>query len=208
MTERFRSNATVNATVTALSPALSPMGSPVGSSAGGATPLFRMNDADVFEAFSTVASMLWSEREVLEKLLFKLVEEQLIVSSGSTRWLHKADDELRAAVEEMRAGEIVRSAEVDTLVRRLGLPVETTLAQLAEFAPEPWGTVLLEHREALRQLVLEVESVTAENRRLLQAGAQATRDILDHLSTSVATYDARGEAVHRSRGGSFLDHRA
>ncbi len=169
--------------------------------------------AEQTDAFAAVSTILWSEREALELLLFKLVEEQLVVTSGSPRWLSRADAEVRAALDRMRAGEVVRAAEVEALAMSLGLPVETSLAELAAAAPEPWDLVLTEHRNALRELVLEIEAVSAENRRLLDAGAKAVRETLDSLGLHVAGYGpgyeggytASGAAANVRRGPFLLD---
>jgi hypothetical protein len=157
------------------------------------------------DAFAALAAALWSERDTLETLLFKLVEEQLVLTGGVTRWLNRADDEVRAALDRVCTNEVMRAAEVDGLVWVLGLPAETTLAELAELAPEPWGEVLSEHRTALRTLAFEIQAATAENRRLLHAGAESIRETLDTLSRSVSTYDAHGEVVRAAAGPFLLD---
>lgn len=169
---------------------------------------------DTGDAFSAVTALLWREREVLERLLFKLVEQQLILTSGNTRWLNHADAEVRDAVASLQDHEIVRAAEVDALVRRHGLPADATLRQLAETAPEPWPMVLLDHREALRALTLEIDSVATENKRTLQAGESATREALEKISGRGAA-DApvapkgygRGDATPL-RSAFFLDEQA
>jgi hypothetical protein len=155
-------------------------------------------DTDVF---ALVAGVLWSERELLDQLLFKLVEEQLVLAAGSTRWLNHADREVRGAMERLRLSEVIRAAEVAALAESLNLPLETTLAELATIAPEPWPFVLTEHRTALRTLVAEIEAVAAENRRLLNAGAHAVRETLDRLGDAVAGYDATGGAVSYGASG-------
>jgi hypothetical protein len=159
-------------------------------------------------AFAAVSNVLWSERETLEHLLYKLVAEQLVLTSGATRWLNHADAEVRAALDRLRASEVIRAAEVEALALAIGLPLETSLGELAEAAPEPWSTVLADHRTALRQLVFEIEGVGAENRRLLSAGAKAIRETLDHLGLAVAGYDATGSAVSTRRGPVLLDEQA
>jgi hypothetical protein len=167
------------------------------------------HDSDVIaDAFGCVSGVLWAEREALELLLFTLVQEQLILTSGSTRWLHRADAQVRAAVEQLRSGEVVRAAEVEALALAQRLPLETTLAELADSAPEPWPMVLTEHRTALRALVFEVESVASDNRRLLEAGEAAIRGTLDGLGLSVATYDASGGAARTARGPLLFDEQA
>ena len=53
------------------------------------------------------------ERELLEQLLFKLTDVQLVVGSGSTRWLNQADDELRRALAALQDTEVVRAVAVE-----------------------------------------------------------------------------------------------
>ena len=125
---------------------------------------------DVEDSFAELAALLWRERDVLEDLLFRLVAQQLILSSGDTRWLPRADAEVRTASASLQEHEIARAAEVNVLLRHYALPADTSLRELAAFAPEPWPLVLLEHREALRLLALEIDQATDENRRLLLAG--------------------------------------
>lgn len=140
------------------------------------------------EALTAVVDVLWSEREMLESLLFKLVEEQFILTSGAARWLNRADAEVRVALKRLRASEIVRAAEVDALVRLLGLAPETTLRRLAETVRSPWSVVFADHRAALLSLAAEVEAVATENKRLLDEGSQAIRETLECLQHSVAGY--------------------
>ncbi|MGH8963337.1 MAG: flagellar protein FlgN [Jatrophihabitantaceae bacterium] len=161
--------------------------------------------ADDSDVLAEVASVLWNEREMLDHLLFRLIEEQLVLAAGSTRWLNRADEEVRAATERLQLAEVVRAVQVETLAERLNLPMATTLAELASTAPEPWPLVLIEHRTALRSLVAEIEAVAAENRRLLHAGSNAIRETLDRLGDAVAGYDATGGAVsYGATGRSFL----
>lgn len=163
-------------------------------------------------AFARVASLLWHQRELLERLLFTLVSEQFILRAGAVRWLAPADDEVRAAVEELREAEILRAIEVDDLVGRLGVPADTTLRELGEIAPEPWAALLADHRDTLRDLVAEVTATTAENRRLLRSGADAVRDTLGRVGHAVdrtsGTYSANGATVELPIGPVLLDSQA
>ena len=43
--------------------------------------------------------------------------------------------------------------------------------------PEPWPAILVDHRDALRQLLQEIERTAAENQRLLELGA--TTDVAE-----------------------------
>lgn len=118
--------------------------------------------------YTSVSDALWLQRENLRTLLYRLVCENLVLTSGSIHWLARADDEVRAAVGGLRAGELVRAAEVDELTRLRELDPDASLAALAASAPEPWGSLLADHRAALRGLVAEVQRVAETNRRLLE----------------------------------------
>jgi hypothetical protein len=158
--------------------------------------------------FAEVSTMLWRERDALSLLLFKLVEEQLIVSAGRTRWLANANEEIEFALEQLRGTEVLRAAETDAISEELGLPGSATLAELEAAAPEPWGTLYGEHRRALIQLVAEIEQVTAQNRSLLTAGARAIRETLLSVSQTVQTYDASGAAAPFVAGPVLMDEQA
>jgi hypothetical protein len=160
------------------------------------------------DSWAALCSLLWAERELLEHLLFKLTEEQHIVASGSTRWLNQADDEVSQAVAALQDTEVVRAAEVEAITRRLGAGVDTTLRELAERAPEPWGLLLADHREVLRALALEIDAAATDNRRLLLAGFEATRETLDRATSVAATYDAHGVSVPGRPGAYLLDQQA
>jgi hypothetical protein len=158
--------------------------------------------------FSEVSTLLWRERDALQLLLFKLIEEQLIVSAGQTRWLAHANNEIEAALDQLRGTEVLRAAEVDSIADDLGLSVPPTLAELEELAPQPWATLFAEHRQALLQLVDEVERATGDNRTLLAAGARAVRQTLLSVTPTVQTYDAHGSTAAMPNGPMLMDEQA
>jgi hypothetical protein len=158
--------------------------------------------------FSEVSSLLWQEREALELLLFKLIEERLIVASGEVRWLPAANREVESVIEQLQAVEIRRAVEVELMAREHGRGQGMTLSELAGIAGEPWATILLDHREQLLGLVAQVEQASGENRALLTAGARAIRDTLLAATESVNTYDARGVASHATSRPLIMDEQA
>jgi FlgN protein len=166
------------------------------------------NQTTEMAAFNAVSSALWMQREALQTLLYRLTCEQLVLTSGSSRWLARADDEVRSAIDQLRTGEVLRAAEVDQLAVQLGLDADASLAELAEASPEPWGTLFADHRTALRALAFEVQGVADENRRLLDSGAKAVAETLAELSNIVTRYDARGRAVQGQPRSMLLDEQA
>ena len=162
---------------------------------------------------SELAAVLWQEREVLEDLLYALIQQQLVLDAGRTRWLPRADAAVATAAHAVQDHELVRAIEVETLVQVLGLPANASLLEIAAHAGEPWATVLGDHRAALRALTAEIEAVTAHNRTLLIAGERATREALEQagalapLTKNSTRYDDRGGLAGSVRT-SLLDEHA
>ena len=128
-----------------------------------------------------VSSILWRERHLLELLLFKLDEEQLVLAAGRTRWLARATREVEMVLEELRQTELERAVEVSRVTADLGLSPGASLRQLAESAPPPWQEVLAEHRQAFLSLTDEVTTLVQTNRELLTRGHHAVREVLSSI---------------------------
>src|SRR5215213_2294146 len=99
-------------------------------------------------SLTDLSSVLWRSRELLELLLFKLEEEQLLLASGRTRWLAHATREVENVLEELKHAELARAVEVARVAQEIGIPSESSLRELAEAAPAPWDEILNDHREA------------------------------------------------------------
>jgi hypothetical protein len=161
--------------------------------------------SELSASLSSLCSLLWQERVGLELILFKLVEEQLIAGAGQLRFLNLADDELREAGGVLRENEVLRAAETQMVARLMNLPPSSSLAEIAATAEEPWPALLLEHRDALRGLLGEIESMAQANRQVLLAGAEAARLALEQVGSSLSTYDAHGSRVRSNGGPALLD---
>jgi hypothetical protein len=131
---------------------------------------------------SEVSAILWRERNLLEMLVFKLEEEQLVVASGRSRWLAHATREVEAVLDRIREAEIMRSLEVDAVAPELLLRPGCSLRELAEAAPSPWGSMFEDHRQAFLALTEEICALADANRDLLTRGAKAVRDTLDQVT--------------------------
>jgi flagellar FlgN protein len=156
-------------------------------------------------SLSDLSSILWREREMLELLLFKLEEEQLILASGRGRWLAHATREVEVVLDQIRRTEVVRAAEVEVIGAQLGLGPDASLGQLADNAPTPWGDLLREHRKAFLALASEVSALAEANRDLLTTGQRAVRETMLAFVGSVETYGRRGETVVAAPRTRILD---
>jgi hypothetical protein len=97
-----------------------------------------------------LARSLTGERRALELLLFKLVAARNLLADGDDRFDAWASAELDRVIG------LVRDSE---LHRALTAPDNRTLADIAATAPAPYGTILDDHRAALRELLGEIEAL-------------------------------------------------
>ena len=59
-----------------------------------------------------LSALLWRERELLELLVFKLEEEQLLlITAGKARWLQFATREVEQVMERVREAGLARTVE-------------------------------------------------------------------------------------------------
>lgn len=156
--------------------------------------------------FAEVSGVLWRERELLELLLFKLEEEQLVLASGRARWLPHATREVEAVLAQIRQAELLRRVELERLAGDLGMTGDVPLRQLADASPAPWNELFRSHRAAFLSLTAEITSLAEANRDLLSAGVRSLADAL--LSSGLAepadTYDSTGRAPAPRSGGAHL----
>lgn len=157
-------------------------------------------------SLTEVSSILWRERELLDLLLFKLEEEQLLLAAGRSRWLGHATREVEMVLEELRRAELGRAVEVEAVAVSLGLEPGVSLRELAEQAPSPWNDILREHRAAFLGVSQEISALAQSNKELLTNGFRAARETLMSLGEpEVATYDPSGQSVQRNRGPRLLN---
>ena len=67
-------------------------------------------------------------------------------------------------LEQVRNTEVLRAAHAQAAARELGLPVDSSLSQLADAAPMPWFEMLHQHRKAFLTLTAEISALAETNR--------------------------------------------
>jgi hypothetical protein len=154
---------------------------------------------------SRLSEVLWRERHLLELLLFKLEEEQLVLAGGRTRWLSHATREVDNVLDEIRAAELGRAIEADEAARSLGLDPGASLSELARVAPAPWDELMRAHRDAFVSLTSEISGMSAGNRQLLAMSHRATQETLASLQSSVLTYDGTGQSAAQVAVAQLVD---
>jgi hypothetical protein len=147
------------------------------------------------EHLAHLAQTLSAERELLELLLFKLIEARLVLTADEPRFVPQAMLEVESVVDRIRFSEIRRNDAVRGLAAAVGVaPEDLTLRYLAGSAPEPYRTMFEQHRDHFHQLAGEIEQVTLDNRRL---ASLALRNITDTLGAiigqpALSVYTASG----------------
>jgi predicted deacylase len=147
-------------------------------------------------SLTDLSSVLWRSRELLELLLFKLEEEQLLLAAGRSRWLAHATREVEVVLEQIRQTEVARAAYAQSVSVELGLSPEAGLRELADAAPEPWSELLHQHRKAFLTLTSEIGGMADANRELLTAGQRAARETMLVVAGTVETYGPTGQTVN------------
>lgn len=145
-----------------------------------------------------LAAILWRQRELLERLVYRLECEQLLLAAGRTRWLGKATSEVECLLNELSVLELQRAAVADGAARELGLAPGVGLQDLAAASQPPWTQVLLEHRNALLTLTAELAMLAETNRHLVTSGMAAVETTLAAIGVprepAAVTYDAQGRS--------------
>ena len=145
-----------------------------------------------------LAAVLWRQRDLLERLVYRLECEQLLLAAGRTRFLAMATGEVETLLAELRVLEMQRCGAADRVAAEAGLHPGASLEELAGVVQPPWTGVLVEHREALLGLTRELASLAETNRNLMAAGMKAVESTLAGLGagegTSAVGYDARGRS--------------
>jgi len=116
-----------------------------------------------------IAAVIEREGELLDSLLFKLVETRLLLESGEHRYLARATREVERARRRTREADLVRAASVADIGRG------ATLRAIASTASGPWPGILRDHHERLSGLVAEIEQTAHRNADLARCGLEALR---------------------------------
>ena len=126
-----------------------------------------------------LARLLGHERRLLELLLFKLVESKHLLAAGEARFLPSAAAEVERAMEKLQETELRRSMLVHRLAAELDVPeAALTMTALAKDSVEPFRTIFADHRQAFLELAAEIETVTAQNRRLAERRVHNVEELM------------------------------
>lgn len=156
-----------------------------------------------------ISNILWRERQLLELLVFKLEEEQLVLASGRSRWLTHATREVEMVLDQIKEAELVRAVAVARAGIELGLGPNPSLRALAGAVDAPWQSIFDQHRRAFLSVSQEIQALAELNRELLARGQRATHEALAWLTDGdggTELYSPSG--IDRAAGTSHLVNEA
>ncbi|MBG6213745.1 MAG: flagellar protein FlgN [Cryobacterium sp.] len=140
-----------------------------------------------------LSALLWRERELLELLVFKLEEEQLLLQGGKSRWLQHATREVEQVLNLVREAGLGRSVEVAALATQWGTAEDATLRELVANAPEgPWSEIFSAHLTAMGDLTAQIKELRDTNERFIRAAARSLQETMAMATSHPKTYDASG----------------
>ena len=156
------------------------------------------------EAADELIGTLARERDSLEGLLFRLTSARHLLQTGSTRFLARVAHDIERTAELVREAELRRASVTDAVLTALGRPGGGTMRELVERAPDPYRSVLDDHRQAMGRLAAEVGAVAETAHALAQQGrarleAELKETVPDHddpleralqLEVTLSGYDA------------------
>jgi hypothetical protein len=155
-----------------------------------------------------LSTLLWRERELLELLMFKLEEEQLLLTTGKSKWLPFATKEVEQVLVRLRTAGMERTVESAVLAAEWGLPDDATLRDLVQHAPsDAWRDIFSSHLSALTGLTAQIAEVRDVNLSYLRSASRATQDTLANLTTTAGVYDDRGAPALATTGAHLFDRR-
>jgi hypothetical protein len=159
-------------------------------------------------ALEKLSLILWRERELLTLLAFRLEMERLVLLHGRSWWLDETTRDIDGVLGELRATEVLRAVAADEVAAELGMDPNPSLATLAEVAPEPWATILADHRSAILALTAEIAEASEAARELLRNGHRSIRETMLAVAggtDGAEVYAADGSAVVGAGGRRLVD---
>ena len=137
------------------------------------------------ERFVALVGLLNRECTLVERLLFKLTEVEMLATAGESRFMGLMVDEVESVSGELGAVELARGILVADLAHRLGLEADDTpLSELIPYAPQDTAGSLVELRHRLSALAGDLEMVGARGTGAVHSRLGTVRSALDNAESS------------------------
>ena len=158
------------------------------------------------DAAEDLSHQLWTMRELLQHLVYKLEVQGLLMNTNRNRWLPFAISEVDAVLAAVDQVEALRADASRRLTIQRGLPRDIRLTELIAVIGEPWSELLAQHRLQLLSLQAEIEEISHSNHELARRGLIRSREVIAALGEhNVDVYDPSGASVSLVSASQRLD---
>lgn len=150
----------------------------------------------VNERYIALVGVLNRELVILERMIFKLTQAEMLARANESRFLVHIFDEIDTVRDDLGALEVARSMLVGDVTAALGLANDTlTMSQLIEYAPD----LAVEPLEGLMRRMTEA---MGEIQELKELGSRAIVERLDNIMRAMDSIDAGafGQSSYDSAG--------
>ncbi|HEU4808072.1 MAG TPA: flagellar protein FlgN [Homoserinimonas sp.] len=153
-----------------------------------------------------LSAALWRERELLDLLVFKLEEEQLLLAAGKARWLQFATREVEQVMDRLRTASLARTVEVSSVAREWGTGEDATLRELVEHAPEgAWAELFTAHLAAMSELTAQITELRDLNEKYLRSAIRSSQETLAGPRDDAGLYNSSGTSGGTATGARLFD---
>lgn len=151
--------------------------------------------------------VLWQQRRLLERLLYHLKVQDLIIGSGDDSLLRHAVDDVQGSIQAIAEVEETRREIAVGVSRAMGLDADASLEELANRAESPFDQILAEHRDAFLALVADITTTSLHGREHLERGLTLTRQLAGFVLGDAGDggYDRTGSSVPGSAERRLID---
>lgn len=144
-------------------------------------------------AATDLSMHLLRQRELMELMLFKLEELEMLVTTGRTRWVRHATAEVERVITAVGAGTISRDSIFVEVAEEWGAGDASTLRDLVAVAPtEAWREVMQSHLDVMTQLADEIAQKRGAVDQLLRTALRVTQETIAGLGEPTGEYAAAG----------------
>ncbi len=148
------------------------------------------------DAAEDLSHQLWTMRELLQHLVFKLEVQALLLSTDRNRWVPFATAEIEATLTAIDEVEQARALASKRLTSQRGLPSNIRLTELIGRLGPPWDALLTQHRLHLLSLQGEIEEMSRANHEMAKRGLMRSRELIAAFGEgAVDVYDPHGASV-------------
>ena len=166
----------------------------------------------VNERYIALVGVLNRELAMLEQMIFKLTQAEMLARADESRFLPKIFDEIDTIRDDLGALKVARSMLVSDVTAALGLANDSlTLSQLISYAPD----LAVEPLEGLRRRMIEAMNEINDLREL---GSRVVVERIDNITRAIdrveptvfgrSGYDAGGLTTPPPPSASLFDYNA